>query len=80
MRLIGVFVFLLLAGLLAPQLALMSPRRRGWVLPVVAVALGVVLMVTVRLASGYDAANRRTNSLLYALDAGPLRPTARASC
>ncbi|MCP4653824.1 MAG: M20/M25/M40 family metallo-hydrolase [bacterium] len=66
--LIGFFVFLLLAGLMAPQLALMNPRHRGWILPVVVVVLGVVVIAAVGLASGYGPDNRRMDSILYALD------------
>ncbi len=65
----GICVFLLLFGLLAPQLSLIAAGRRGWIGPAAAVALAVILIITVRLASGFDADNRRMNSILYTLDA-----------
>ncbi|HEX9732840.1 MAG TPA: M28 family peptidase [Thermoanaerobaculia bacterium] len=67
--LVGVFAFLILVGLLAPYLALSRSLPRWWVVPATAVALGLVLIVAVRLASRYDVDNRRPNSLLYFLDA-----------
>ncbi len=67
--LIGVFVFLLLAGPMAPQLALMNPPRRGWILPVGALVLGMLVIAAVGISSEYGINNRRMNSILYALDA-----------
>jgi len=66
---IGLFVFLILMGLLAPVLELLRGLRRWWVVPGAALALGLILIVAVRLASRFDADNRRPNSLFYLLDA-----------
>lgn len=65
--LIGVFTFLLLASLHAPLMALIdggTGRLVAWG----AIAAGLVLIVAVRLSAGFDADNRRLDSLFYALD------------
>ncbi|MEM7584613.1 MAG: cyclic peptide export ABC transporter [Acidobacteriota bacterium] len=63
----GATIFLLLHAALAPHLELehLSPRR--WA-PALAFALGLVLLVTPRVASHHDSDNRGQYSLFYAYD------------
>lgn len=66
---LGLIIFLLLAGLLAPALTLGRPAQRAWLAPIVLVLLGLGLALAVRMSSTYDEINRRPSSLLYAYDA-----------
>jgi hypothetical protein len=63
-----VAVLLVLAALLAPQLALVAQAGRRW-LPGVVVLLGVALLGAGVAASGFSAAQPRPDVLAYGLDA-----------
>ena len=63
----GVFIVLLLSAPL--DSLLLAVLRRGWVLCAAVAALGLILLVAVRLASDFDRTNRRPNSVFYGLNA-----------
>jgi hypothetical protein len=63
-----VIVTALLAGLLIPQIHIMTSRYH-WLLPACALAAALALFATAMAHSGYDAAHPRADSIAYALDA-----------
>jgi hypothetical protein len=62
----------LLAGLLVPHFRVLVARRR-WLLPGVAAFAGVAFVIVGFMLAGFDASRRKTNSVLYFLDADAAR-------
>jgi hypothetical protein len=61
-------VIVLLLGLLLPVLEWIAPKRRRW-LPVGALFVSLVLVLTATGLSGFDAAHPKPNTVIYWLDA-----------
>ncbi|MDT5261877.1 MAG: hypothetical protein QOC61_881 [Acidobacteriota bacterium] len=74
LELCGPFMLMvvLLAGLLVPHFRVLVARRR-WLVPAVAALAGLGFVVVGLMLAGSDARQRKTNSMLYFLDADSAR-------